>query len=316
VKSSAARTGRRRAARSDRPIARSKPPEEGRESTPRVLRCLFEEHRHLAALVNVLGEKATQKHGLQAGEFYLLRDIVGYMHEYPDDVHHPTENRLFDLLLQRAPARKAEVDRLKREHQALGRETQGLLDLLDEAIERPSAGRESAVRKACAAFAVHQQAHMRFENLEMFPAAMESLTPEDFNQIESYFAAADDPLFGGLVGKRHRLLYEYMLNPAERASERLTGSRLLSLERLILTIDILEDGAGEWSRRVLDFGRELVEESRLAAHRALHPASRGLPLGSPVNFAVGVGRAMFDCGTDLLRIYTTTLRKGGKAFFR
>ena len=282
---------------------------------PAVLRCLFEEHRHLAALMETMDRKAGQEQRLRTGEYYLLRDIVGYMHEYPDAVHHPTENRLFKILLKRMPSKKADIDRLRRDHQAVARETDELLKLLDEAIEKPSSDREGAVREACRAFTVHQRAHMQFENTKMFPAAIDSLSPADWKQIESDFADVDDPLFGAVVEKQHRLLYEYLLNPAERAAEKLTGSRLFSLERLILTIDIFEDGASAWARRLIDLGIDVSEESRSAVERMLKPESPGSALRLPADHAAYLGRSVVDCSGDLFRIYARTLKKGVRAFF-
>jgi len=146
---------------------------------PRVLRCLFEEHRHLAALIRALEYRATQCGQLHAGDYFLMRDIVAYMHDYPDHVHHPTENRIFEALLRRAPSRRKAVKRLRSDHDAVARETQDLLDLLDEAIDEATEGRERDIRWACEAFVSHQRAHMQFENQKMFPAAIESLSKAD-----------------------------------------------------------------------------------------------------------------------------------------
>lgn len=297
--------------------SRRRPSRSNNESSdiPPIMQCLFDEHRHLAGLVGVLDRKATQGENLQRGDYYLLRDIVGYLHDYPDEVHHPTENRLLEILVRRVPSRKDDVDWLKKDHLAVARETQALMNLLDEAIEVPSAGREQAVRKGCRAFAVHQRAHMQFENSEMFPAALEALTVDDFKQIESWFAAVDDPLFGDLVGKRYRLLHEYLLNPAEKVSAKLAGSRFLSLDRLILTVDVLEDGVGVSTRRILDLARDLVEESRSALDSSMHPKSIVGAIGLPAKFALTVGRSVVDCNVDLLRIYRNTLGKGVKSLF-
>lgn len=282
---------------------------------PGVLRCLFEEHRHLTALMHALERRVRQAGSLKVGDYYLLRDIVGYMHDYPDQIHHPTENRLFELLLQRQPSRRKAVNRLRSDHEAVAKETQDLLDLLDEAIDEQTAERERAVRKACEAFVSHQRAHMQFENREMFPAAIDSLLPADWKQIESHFAAVDDPLFGQVVGNRHRLLYEYLMSPAARVSEKFTGSRLFSLESLIMTVDALEEGTVSWCSRVKDLGEDVSEETRAVVAKSLRPESLGSAIVLPINYAAFLGKSLFDCSGDLLRIYSTTVKKGIRAFF-
>ena len=282
---------------------------------PEVLRCLFEEHRHLAALIQALESKATQSENLHAGDYFLMHDIVAYMHDYPEHVHHPTENRLFETLLRRVPSRKKAVKRLRNDHEAVARETQDLLDLLDEAIDEATEEREQDIRQACEAFVSHQRAHMQFENQEMFPAAIDSLSSADWKQIESHFAAVDDPLFGQVVGNRHRLLYEYLMSPAARVSEKFTGSRLFSLERLIMTVDALEEGTVSWCSRIKDLGEDVSEETRGVVTKSLRPESLGSAIVLPINYAAFLGKSLFDCSGDLLRIYSTTVKKGIRALF-
>ena len=153
------------------------------ERQPEVLRFLFEEHRHLSALVRVLEEKAGQAHPLALGDYYLLHDIVGYLHDYPDQVHHPTENLLFQKLVRRVPAARAQVDRLLQDHEAVAAETLELLQLLGEAIEDPDSAGEPDIRKACKRFARHQIDHMGRENRDVFPLAIEALARSDWRSF-------------------------------------------------------------------------------------------------------------------------------------
>jgi len=271
---------------------------ENSPGVPKVLRCLFEEHRHLAALIHALEGKATQRGNLHAGDYFLMHDIVAYMHDYPDHVHHPTENRLFETLLRRMPSRKNAVKRLHNDHEAVARETQKLLDLLDEAIDETTDE----------AFVSHQRAHMQFENQEMFPAAIESLTRADWKDIESHFAATDDPLFGQAVANRHRTLYEYLVSPVSIASEKFTVSRMFSLERLILTVDTLERGTGSWWARVQNLGEEMFVETRSVIAKTLKPAGPGTFIGLPFAYTAFLGKSLLDCSTDLARIYATTAK--------
>jgi hemerythrin-like domain-containing protein len=288
------------------PVSRRNPV--GASDIPLVLRCLFQEHKHLSALARALEQKAQQAAPLGRGDYYLMRDILGYLHDYPDHVHHPTENRLFDLLKKRVPSQAPAVKRLLSDHQAVEQETQSLLDLLDQAIEESSRERERAVREACAAFVSHQRAHMQFENQQMFPAAIEALTAADWKQIEKYFEATDDPLFGQTVGKKHRLLYEYLLDPVNQATGRLAVSRLFSLELLLRSVDIVEQSHSSAWRRINQLGAEMTGETRQALNRALKPASLGSFIGLPFNYAAFLGKSVIDCSGDLLRISAATAK--------
>ena len=291
-------------------IRKLQPLDEGKGASdiPLVLRCLFEEHRHLSALARALEKKTQQEGPLGPADYYLMRDILGYLHDYPDHVHHPTENRLFDLLKKRVPSQAPAVKRLLGDHQAVERETQALLDLLDQAIEENDRATERAVRQACLAFVSHQRAHMHFENQEMFPAAIDALTAADWKQIETYFEAVDDPLFGRTVGKNHRLLYEYLLDPVNKASESFTVSRLFSLELLLRSVDIMEQGHHSWWRRVGKLGSDVTGETRQIVNKALKHTSFGSVIGLPLNYAAFLGKSLFDCSGDLLKISAVTAK--------
>jgi hemerythrin-like domain-containing protein len=279
-----------------------------KKELPRVLRCLFDEHRHLNALMRALERKARQKDRLVAGDYYLLRDIAGYLHDYPDSVHHPTENLLFEILLQREPGRKQAVAGLRRDHKSVAAETRSLLDLLDQAIDDPGKEVERAVRQSCLDFAGHQRRHMQFENQKLFPAAIEALTQADWKQIEAHFAAVEDPLFGRVVGNSHRLLYEYLVHPASKATERFSVSRLFSLERLIMTVEVLEKGTESWCARLKDLGDNISGETRAAVSRSLKPESFVSAVTLPARYAAFLGKSMLDCSGDLTRISTTAAK--------
>jgi hemerythrin-like domain-containing protein len=282
--------------------------ESGGNELPRVLRCLFEEHRHLNALMNALERRIQPRVTLTQGDYFLLRDIVAYLHDYPDSVHHPTENLLFEILLERAPSSRKAVAGLRRDHASVAAETQDLIDLLEQAIDEPTEQVEQQVREGCRAFIDHQRNHMRFENLNLFPAAMEALSPQDWKQIEAHFAAVEDPLFGRVVGSRHRLLYEYLAQPAGKAAENFSISRTFSLERLIMAVEVLGKGTDSWCARLKDMGREVSHETRTAVSNTLKPESIGSAIGLPVQYTVALGKSMLDCGGDLFRISTTTAK--------
>ena len=279
-----------------------------KKELPRVLRCLFDEHRHLNSLMGALERKARQKGKLKAGDYYLLRDIAGYLHDYPDGVHHPTENLLFEILLRREPDRRQAVAGLRRDHQCVAAETQGLLDLLDQAIDEPSREVERSVRQSCLDFAQHQRNHMQFENQKLFPAAIEALSQADWKQIEAHFAAVEDPLFGRVVGNSHRLLYEYLVHPAGKVKERFSVSRLFSLERLIMTAEVLEKGTDSWCARLKDLGGDLSEETRSTVAKSLKPESLVSAFTLPVKYAAFLSKSMLGCSGDLSRISMTTAK--------
>jgi hemerythrin-like domain-containing protein len=285
------------------------PQDKGPDRQPEVLRCLFEEHRHLSALVRVLEEKAGQPRPLDLGDYYLLHDVVGYLHDYPDQVHHPTENLLFRKLVRRVPAAQERVDRLLRDHEAVAAETLDLLTMLDAAIEDPDSAGQREIRQACKRFARHQSDHMRRENRDVFPLAIDALARSDWRSIERHFAAVEDPLFGRVVGKQHRLLYEYLADPVDKASEQLVFAGLLSQERLVVMADVLGQGAATWWGRLGALGGELSAEARSELDALRSDPGVISAAGLPVRYGLFLGKALMGCSTDLLGIWAGTARE-------
>jgi len=247
--------------------------------TPRVLERLYAEHRYLSALLRVLEDKTGARARLKTGDYYLLRDIVGYVRDYPDHVHHPTEDLLFERVLRKDPAQSRIVERLRRDHQAIQAETRQLLARLDELIEQPNPARAGEILQACRSLARHQRTHMQLENREAFPAAIATLSGADWQKIETRFLTAEDPLFGNVVSSRHRLLYEYLLDYADGGDFWSAIARLFSVDRLVRIGRILASGAADRagsSRAAVRGGRRVraaLSERISSRHRPAAPSA-------------------------------------------
>jgi hemerythrin-like domain-containing protein len=128
--------------------------------------------------------------------FQVLRSIVRYIDEYPEQLHHPKEDEhLFARLLARAPEARLLVEELQAEHEEGGRlirELERALLLLEEGW--PARARE--FQQAVDAYAEFHWKHMRKEEQQLLPLAERHLLPEDWKAIDAAFAANRDPIAG------------------------------------------------------------------------------------------------------------------------
>ena len=143
----------------------------------------------------------------------LLVNALYYMRKFPSLVHHPKEDAIFERLVAIEPAWKAEVDTLRAQH----REIYELEDWLIEAtLDVPKAG--TPARARLIEFGRHyldlQRRHSEAEEKLLFPQALASLKPRDWDIIDKSFKAVEDPLFGEHRGERFHLLYEYIMREA------------------------------------------------------------------------------------------------------
>jgi hemerythrin-like domain-containing protein len=156
---------------------------------------LKSEHRSISAVLQGLKELARLAlDPTTKPDFHVLRCMLRYIDEYPEQLHHPKEDDyIFDVLQVRAPEARALIAELKGEHErgaALVRELERSLLFLEE--DWPNGAR--AFKSAVDAYAEFEWAHMRKEEQELLPLARHFLTPGEWKAIDAAFAANADPI--------------------------------------------------------------------------------------------------------------------------
>ena len=158
---------------------------------------LKSEHRSIAAVLHALKELARMAHDATARpRFQVLRSMLRYIDEYPEQLHHPKEDEhLFARLVARAPEARSLVEELQAEHEEgarLIRELERALLLLEEGW--PVRARD--FKEAVDAYAQFEWQHMRKEEQQLLPLAERHLLPEDWKAIDAAFSANRDPIAG------------------------------------------------------------------------------------------------------------------------
>ena len=156
---------------------------------------LKSEHRSISAVLQGLKELARMALDPKVKpDFHVLRCMLRYIDEYPEQLHHPKEDDfIFDALAVRAPEARPLIGELKLEHEkgaALVRELERSLLFFEE--DWPGRARE--FKAAVDAYAEFEWAHMRKEEQELLPLAQRHLTAQEWRAIDAAFAANDDPV--------------------------------------------------------------------------------------------------------------------------
>lgn len=153
------------------------------------------EHANFARLLDLLeSEVAAFRLGEQP-DYDLMLDIVHYLRDYPDQVHHRQEDVAFARLLERDPKMKPQIDRLLQEHRVIAASGAALLRHLDEVVADALEPR-SIVEAAAATYLAYFRAHLAAEDEQVVPRAAELLTPEDWAAVAAAVRRRPDPLFG------------------------------------------------------------------------------------------------------------------------
>lgn len=167
-------------------------------SIPSAVRIIRDEHQAVAAVLRSLEPLVAQGPGDQPERFFdILRAMLFYIDEFPEQRHHPKEsNVLFPMLARRAPELMPVIRRLEHEHmQGEGRvrELQHLL----LAWELVGESRKAVFAAALKEYVSFYLEHMRVEETQLLPAAERVLTGEEWDELGRAFETGRDPLAGG-----------------------------------------------------------------------------------------------------------------------
>ena len=175
-----------------------------------IIKILLEEHRNIDKLLLVLEHELEVFDRSEEPDYEILRAVIEYFQDYPEDCHHPKEDMVFEKLKMRDPAAADRIGDAQAEHEI---ETERLHKLV-EAVEEILAGREflrQTFHDAVYGFIRHQRQHMDKEERLLFPAAVRRLRPEDWDAIDARLADRKDPLFNGAVETKFQALQRTIL---------------------------------------------------------------------------------------------------------
>lgn len=202
--------GRRRPPRTSRasPATRS-----SRPPLADAVRQLEDEHRNFKRLLVLFERELQLFHEGEKPDYGFMRDVMHYMIQYPDRVHHPKEDAMIERLVHRAPEARPLVEGLMREHEQITAKASELLAALEEILDEAFISRES-VETMAAQYAASLRAHMRKEEEALFPMLLAHLTSSDRVEVEAAFAGRGDPLFGAQVEPGYRAIFERLSGTA------------------------------------------------------------------------------------------------------
>ncbi len=171
----------------------------------RTMEMLRKEHRDLAKLVRILEDEMGRLEEGEAMDLALARDILDYVSNYPDRIHHREEDIVFARLAERDPGSRDAVEKLREEHEKMVALTRETVILAEQVALQMQVPRDEVVGKV-RAYADMLRRHMATEEEYLFPLAEQKLTDEDWADIDLRTTAEDDPVFGAAEKDKYRML--------------------------------------------------------------------------------------------------------------
>ena len=99
-----------------------------------IARDLTDAHRNMERVLTLIQLQVDSlRSGSDAEGFLLLHNAVGYMHNYPGVIHHPTEELIFGKLIKHAPQTRTVCTRLHDQHEGFRNQEVTLLQRIRSA---------------------------------------------------------------------------------------------------------------------------------------------------------------------------------------
>jgi hemerythrin-like domain-containing protein len=173
--------------------------------TPVAIAAWHQEHVYFNQLLHLLRREVDVFHLGSRPNYELMYDIVSYLSEYGDAVHHPREDVAFDRLVKRCPDIELELARLGQEHRIIKQAGEKLLALIEAVLEDAMVPR-AELEIAAATYLVYYGNHIAKEEEDVLSRAALHLTPEDWEAVKRAAPGVQDPLFSEHAKQRYSAL--------------------------------------------------------------------------------------------------------------
>jgi len=152
------------------------------------------DHRNMAIILDLLHDIAEQASAGQDPDFELFDEIMRYMTVYPDAVHHPKEDIMYEQLRSKRPDLAEGLEDVPVDHREIAELGSSLRDDV-EAINAGAAVRREKLVEDTTQYVERLRAHMSWEERDLFKRidSMLDSEPQEFDVAE--FEHIKDPVF-------------------------------------------------------------------------------------------------------------------------
>lgn len=174
--------------------------------THRIMKELHRDHLNIERLLSLLDIELSKLPNDGDIDMTLMIDIIDYVENYPDLVHHPKEDVLYNAYKAKSLESSEIVDGLLKQHQELPVLTRAFRELLEEvSIGALIISRDELYKKA-RDYVDQQRTHLNTEEALMFPIIVESFDQADWDILEASMPVHKDPLFDAELDRYENLL--------------------------------------------------------------------------------------------------------------
>ena len=163
------------------------------------------DHRNMVMLLDLLGAEINRLATSGETDYDLVRDIMLYVTEYPDVVHHPKEDIVYRHLKLLRPEIHTGLKIIETDHQYIEESGRKLRNGLEAVSIGANLNRDELIEKLYHYTDKHRE-HMYWEEINLFSLADELQHYGDWSEVVLKNNEISDPLFGSRVERKYRRL--------------------------------------------------------------------------------------------------------------
>ena len=151
------------------------------------------EHEQLLRKLNLLESQYLEMCRGRTPDYSLMHSVIVYIQEYPEQIHHPLEDMMYSILLERADDAEY-VQKLISDHTKMEEVTREIRESL-ESLPGGAACTEQ-LKQQLSEFLTGQRQHIYTEESGVFPLVESALTEKDWKRLEYMTPILDEPISG------------------------------------------------------------------------------------------------------------------------
>jgi len=170
---------------------------------------LNREHKALTHVLDLFDDLLDQFHEGGTPDYELMCEMLEYMDTYSDQVHHPSEEDIFDRLRARTNESFPVLDLLTKQHQVIGQMNRRFRQSLDGIVHEEVLRRDEVETQGRELVKTLRE-HLELEETDAFPLARERLSASDWDELLADTPGDQDPLLSGAQQERFRSLFRHL----------------------------------------------------------------------------------------------------------
>lgn len=154
---------------------------------------LREEHETMSRILDLMERELALFDGGEVADYHLLQEIMDYCLDYPEACHHPKEDAVYAIMMERQPNLHAGIADLGAAHEKLSAQTRHVHETVERLMRDETVSRD-LVTHVIGGFIESYRLHIRLEEDNLFPEALRLLDGDDWSRVAVNLVRRANPL--------------------------------------------------------------------------------------------------------------------------